>query len=95
MESVQENIIHKITSSIADERENALRDAFLRHGFTVDYVRLHRKEFRVEERAEGRFYYHDGELMFNEIECVIHKPLEKSVNSVTNEMAYRVMYVHY
>lgn len=91
----QESIIHKITSGIADGRENALRAAFLRHGFTVDYVRLHRKEFRVDEKDNVRSYYHNGELLFDEIECIQYKPLKKSVNSVTNELAYRVMYVHY
>ena len=95
MESVQENIIHKIASGIADGHEYALRDAFLRHGFTVDYVRLHRKEFRVDEKDNVKSYYHNGELLFDEIECIQYKPLKKSVNSVTHEMAYRVMYVHY
>ena len=89
------DMIDGILGRIIKGREAALEAALLRHGFSRDYIRCNKKEFRVEERAEGRFYYHDGELMFNEIECVIYKPLKKSVNSVTNELAYRVMYVHY
>lgn len=91
----QESIIHKITSGIADGRENALRAAFLRHGFTVDYVRLHRKEFRVDEKDNVRSYYHNGELLFDEIESAMYKDPKKHENKVINTMAYRIMYVHH
>ena len=49
----------------------------------------------MDEKDNVKSYYHNGELLFDEIESAMYKDPKKYENKVINTMVYRMMYVHH